>query len=78
MQKAVEYFRDFEEKDKEQLISAEPRPEGSKAFAIAGSRTIKGHSENEKFRNTKARQQVSWIPDGLGFETASRLCRCSL
>ena len=64
LQKAVEYFRDLEEKDKTQLISAEPRPEGSKAFAIAGSRTIKGHSENEKFRITfEARQQVSWVPD---------------
>ena len=63
LQKAAEYFRDLEEKDKEQLISAEPRPEGSKAFAIAGSRTIKGHSENEKFRITfEARQQVSWVP----------------
>ena len=79
LQKAAEYFRDLEEKDKEQLISAEPRPEGSKAFAIAGSRTIKGHSENEKFRITfEARQQVSWVPDPIaagGFRPVGSVLR---
>lgn len=62
LQRAAEYFRDQE--DKHQLVSAESRPEGSRAFAIAGSRTVKCQGENDKFRITyEARQQVSWVAD---------------
>ena len=58
---AAEHFKNLEEK--QQLVSVESqRPEGSRA--ISGSLTVKGASENEKYRITyEARQQVRWIED---------------
>ena len=60
--KAAEHFKALE--DKQQLVSAEgsSRPEGSKV--IAGSKTVKGFSEDEKYRITfEARQMISWLKD---------------